>query len=311
MINNCMLIDYNSKHPEILDFVKYHKNGKPFLKKYKIKCARCERITTTSLSLFLNRYDANVETLCRSCSKKTEKNLAIYRKNISKLHGKPYIELYGEKKATEMKNRLRVFAKNHPSEKFKNCGRHQKGKRHSNFGKSWEELMGAEKSSERKIKASHRNSGNMNNMYGKPTPKKAGNGICGWYKNWFFRSLLELSFMINYIEKYKKLWESAESKKYRISYIDYKNSQRTYRPDFIIDGTTLVEIKPFKLLSTPLNMLKQEAGKIFCDKNGLLYKTFSEKDFNRLNWNDLKNLLENKQIILLKKHQEAYILKNI
>ena len=45
-------------------------------------------------------------------------------------------------------------------------------------------------------------SGKKNPMYGKPTPIGSGNGWSGWYKGWYFRSLLELSYMINVIERF-------------------------------------------------------------------------------------------------------------
>ena len=34
-------------------------------------------------------------------------------------------------------------------------------------------------------------------MYGRFSPRGSGNGWSGWYKEWYFRSLLELSYMIN------------------------------------------------------------------------------------------------------------------
>jgi len=51
-------------------------------------------------------------------------------------------------------------------------------------------------------------------MYGKPAPIGSGNGWSGWYKGWYFRSLLELSFMINVIERFKMSWQNAETKKH-------------------------------------------------------------------------------------------------
>ncbi|MBR4316812.1 MAG: hypothetical protein IKP65_07630 [Alphaproteobacteria bacterium] len=42
---------------------------------------------------------------------------------------------------------------------------------------------------ELKKKYSEKSKGKNNPMYGKPAPKGSGNGVSGWYKGWFFRSL--------------------------------------------------------------------------------------------------------------------------
>lgn len=56
-------------------------------------------------------------------------------------------------------------------------------------------------------------------MYGKPPPKRTGNGISGWWKNKiYFRSLLELAFLIN-AEKTNLAIESAERKEYRFKIV--------------------------------------------------------------------------------------------
>ena len=81
-------------------------------------------------------------------------------------------------------------------------------------------------------------------MYGKPAPIGSGNGWSGWYKGWYFRSLLELSFMINVIERFNMPWISAENQTYKISYVDTNLKQRNYYADFIIDNKYIVECKP-------------------------------------------------------------------
>ena len=140
----------------------------------------------------------------------------------------------------------------------------------SNKGKTFEEIYGKEKAAELKEKLSERFSGENNPMFGKPSPKGSGNGWSGWYKNFYFRSLLELSFLIREQRELK----SAESIK--IPYIDFDGTARTYHPDFICENT-LIEIKPKKLLGTATNKLKFEAGKKFCENNDFQFKILTGK----------------------------------
>jgi hypothetical protein len=115
------------------------------------------------------------------------------------------------------------------------------------------------------------NSGENNSMYGKPSPKNSGNGICGWYKGWFFRSLLELSYVVSVIERFNLDWENGESEKYKISY-EIDGTKRNYFPDFVIGGKYMVECKPKKLWEIKINKIKFKFAKEFCNKNGLIFK---------------------------------------
>ncbi len=115
-------------------------------------------------------------------------------------------------------------------------------------------------------------SGKNNPMYGKPSPIGSGNGWQGWYKQWRFRSLLELSFVVNIMERFNFKWKSAESIDYRISYIDYDGKDRTYVADFIVEDTWLVEVKPIAFHNSTLVKIKKDAADNFCKSNGLIYK---------------------------------------
>lgn len=131
------------------------------------------------------------------------------------------------------------------------------------------------------------NRGDKNNMYGKPAPLNSGNGICGWYKDWFFRSLLELSYMINVIERYNLNWESGECEKFKINYtIDGTN--KNYFPDFVLNDKYIIECKPKPLWYTKINMVKFEFAKIFCEKNNYIFKI---RDVKRIEKNELLDLI--------------------
>lgn len=152
-------------------------------------------------------------------------------------------------------------------------------------------------------KQSENNSGERNSMYGKPTPIGSGNGWSGWYKGWYFRSLLELSYMIKIIERFNFKWESAEQRKYTIKYHDYKGTERTYRADFILNNKYMVDCKPKKLQLAVNNLLKKKAAVAFCEKNNLVFKY---SDIPRLSDMDFKKLKEENKLKFIPKYEELF-----
>jgi hypothetical protein len=88
------------------------------------------------------------------------------------------------------------------------------------------------------------------------------NHICGWYYGMYFRSSLELSFLVNNSDKN---FETCEKNKYRIIY-EKNNDKKIYYPDFT-DGEFIYEIKPSKLLLYKDNDIKINKGfEIYGDK---------------------------------------------
>jgi len=93
-------------------------------------------------------------------------------------------------------------------------------------------------------------------------------GYVGRYKNFLFRSLMELSFIVDN-ERFHKI-ESAEQShmiKYR-----FDNKIRKYYPDFILDGKIIVEIKPKQYISDRKVRRKCKTIRKYCEKNGLEFK---------------------------------------
>lgn len=168
----------------------------------------------------------------------------------------------------------------------------------------WVEKYGIEIANQRmieyKTKQSLSHSGSKNSMYGKPTPKKAGNGWQGWYNGHFFRSLRELGYI--YYELDLKLidWKSAEN--IRIPYVSYTGNNRTYSPDFLV-GNKLIEIKPERLIESPLIRLKTEAAIKYCEDNNLEFEII---DYRVINIQDLDRLIEDGKVILTDKTKEKY-----
>jgi hypothetical protein len=140
--------------------------------------------------------------------------------------------------------------------------------------KWWVQKYGVEEADRRmaklKTKQSANSSGRNNSMYGKPSPSGSGNGWKGWYKGWFFRSLRELSYVINVLEKNNSSWKTAEAASLKIPYIDPNGTERTYVADFLV-GNTLIEVKPRRLLASRIVQAKASAARIFCEARGMTY----------------------------------------
>lgn len=166
--------------------------------------------------------------------------------------------------------------------------------------KKYGETIANQKLFEFKKKQSFNNSGEKNSMYGKPPPKNSGNGICGWYNGWFFRSLLELSYMIFVIERFNMKWESGECEKYNIKYTE-NGITKTYFPDFVIDEKYIIECKPYKLRLTSKNIIKFEFAKKYCEKNNYVFKV---RDIPKLKKNELIFLIDSGLVQLTNKWKD-------
>lgn len=211
-----------------------------------------------------------------------------YLKNLYK--DKSWEQVYGHDKAKIMKKRSSEsgkIAQNRPEVKLRNSIKQKI----------------VQNRPEVKLKRSLKFSGKNNPMYGKPSPIGSGNGWSGWYNNWYFRSLLELSYMINVIERFNFKWESAEKRKYRINYIDCNNKNKTHFADFIINNKYLIEIKPKNLFNTANNKLINEATIKYCDNNNLKFKIIEPI---KLSDKTLKEMVLNKKITLIDRYMVKF-----
>lgn len=189
----------------------------------------------------------------------------------------------------------------------KKVARH--GKDNGMFGKKvydvWIEKYGQEKADvlldELKEKLSKSSKGKNNAMYGKPAPTGSGNGWSGWYKEWYFRSLKELSYMINVIEKNNWDWKAAECEELTIKYLSHDGTDRTYKADFLVENKWLIEVKPMKLMNSPTNKKKKEAAIKFCENIGIEYKMV---DIEGIKNEQLIELVESGEVKLLKKYED-------
>jgi hypothetical protein len=257
---------------------------------FKRKCSKCECEIT-----YKNKYNMlNAEkkqSKCKSCGLKEVMTEDVKKRMSERFKGEKnpmygkFGELnpfFGKKHSDETKKKMvvgRDYSVYKTDEFRQKISKLVKGKGNPMYGKSiyevWVKKYGKNiaetKMSKFKKLQSKLNSGENNSMYGKPSPKNSGNGICGWYKGWFFRSLLELSYVVSVIERFNLDWENGESEKYKISY-EIDGAKRNYFPDFVIGGKYMVECKPKKLWEIKINKIKFKFAKEFCNKNGLIFK---------------------------------------
>jgi hypothetical protein len=260
---------------------------------YTKSCPNCRKPQIYKYKKFLLKA-LEKNQLCRSCG-----NKGISRnKGISKGAGsKNYF--YGSHRIGKLNP---FYGKHHSLSSINKISQKNKGKRSWLTGKTFEEAYGIERAKEIKQKNKNQrylydiwvekygreeadimwsdrlyrlslaSSGSNNPMYGKPSPIKSGNGWSGWYKGIYFRSLLELSYIINVIEAENLNAKSAESKELAIKYIDFCGVERNYFADFLIDEHILIECKPKNLIFSKSVQLKIVAAVIFCKNNNLEYK---------------------------------------
>jgi len=280
-------------------------------------CPSCNReLTHTNKK---NRNDAVKKgRLCSSCAAKIVQNdpahkrkQAEYRRKAYKGDNNPF---YGKKHTIETIEKIQKNrdASSFKTQKFKDkMSKVTSGKNNPMCGRNyydvWVDKYGKEEANNKmnklKKEKSLQTSGKNNPMYGKPSPQGSGNGWSGWYKGWFFRSIKELSYMINIIEAKKLKWRTAETNDLAVRYINYDGSERTYRADFLVEEKELIEVKPIKLFNTPNNLLKKKAAISFCRKNGYNYKIV---DVKLLDVKKMKNLYGRGEIKFTKKYEEKY-----
>lgn len=279
-----------------------------------ICCDQCQKKYNISFLAQKSCFKKYKKDLCRGCQQKEQIRLGIRGKQYihagksfkEKYEGKTYEEIYGLEKSKSLKKikSIKSSGKNNPM-----YGRNDQCyglKKSTEFqkGKTLEKIYGIEKSNLIKEKISNNSSGKNNPMYGKPAPLGSGNGWSGWYRGWYFRSLRELSFMINVIERFNFQWECGEAKKYQIKYIDFSGEEKNYFPDFILNEKIMVEIKPKKIWNTDVVQRKKEAASVFCKKMGLRYKL--SDPIKLLEYNDIKTLLMEGKIQFIDRYKEKF-----
>lgn len=284
-------------------------------------CGECryKNITTLSCGLQRNCPECNKILIYKSQSNCNKSSNSLCRNCTKKKHTGAKNGFYGKKHSECTKNKIRITRKkigNGPwqtKEYRDKISKLTSGRNNPRFNKAnnydlWIQKYGKEEADRKlasmKMKKSISSKGKNNPMYGKTAPRGSGNGWKGWYKGWFFRSLKELSYMVNVIEKQGLKWKSAESKELTIPYVNWDGSERTYRADFLLEDKYLVEIKPSKLKNSVVVNLKKTAAEDFCLKKGLAYKI---EDCDLLPTKIIKNLRETGILKFTDRYESKFI----
>lgn len=177
------------------------------------------------------------------------------------------------------------------------------GSVHPSRGKTYEEIHGLDKAKIIKLKVARH--GKDNAQFGKPAYSGSGNGWSGWYKDNYFRSLLELSFIVNYLEKYSVEYVTAESYNFKIPYINYEGKQRNYFADFATSDS-LIEVKPKSAVNWHTNKFKFQAAEKWCTERGYKFKIFDNTMFDQLNTDQLIYMYKDSIIKWLPRYEAKF-----
>ena len=268
-------------------FVLYNK----YVNKYVRNCPECGKKIEFKTKETL-RVSVQKNALCISCRNRGKRNPC-------------YKKIYSIEKRKDIGEKSRNWILSHWDE---HCEKHKAFKNSRPAYDIWVEKYGKDiadkKRFEANIKRSNSESGSKNPMFGKPSPKGSGNGWSGWYKGWYFRSFLELSYMIKVIEKNNLHWESAEKKELAISYVDSSGKQRTYFADFLVDNCRLVECKPRRLIDgSKLVSDKTKAAKKFCKQHNLKFEILEPE---KLTYAEIKGLYDSGKIKFIERYEKKW-----
>jgi hypothetical protein len=288
--------------------LRYSLDGSKILliQKCVIECDCCATEYHLDYNKIINYQNIYFRDLCRKCRCKEITATGKLKGKPSKSKGKTYEELYGAELAKIKKQKVSDGAcrgeKNHMYRSGKWGGKNEKYNAHLAAwkGKKFEEIFGHEKAKEIRKKLSVKSSGKNNPMYGKPSPVGSGNGWSGWYKNIYFRSILELSYLKHLIDS-RISFENGEYKKYQIPYKAF-GVDRTYSPDFyLVETDEYIDVKPKKLVNSRSNKLKFEAAK---NKHGDKFRILTEDEIVRLETPDIIKLLLSGDLKFIKRYEE-------
>lgn len=269
-----------------------------------INCKECGKIIN-----FTRRYsyssalkNSKNPGVCSSCVKKGEKN-PFFGKKHTKESMEKMIETSNN---SEKRKQHYEKIKSEEYRKFlSDWMRENSPMKGKSYYSVWVEKYGVEIADEMNRECAKKKArrGEDNYWYGKTPPYGSGNGWSGWYKGWYFRSLLELSYMINVIEKYDIKWKNGESSEYRMTY-EYQGKTSNYVPDFILEDKYMIECKPKNLWGSDKVDAKRLTAEIFCRERGLIYKI---REVPRVTDDEVYELYINGIITWTERYEEKFL----
>lgn len=254
---------------------------------FKRKCPECGNYIFYTNKYNL-KYASESNSLCSKCRMSGENNPFFGKKHskktIKKMQNRD-TSYTQTKKFREMSSRRAKKLFENPEER-KKLSIYNRG-------------LSKQKINKWKKKLSKANSGSNNPMFGKPSPKGSGNGWSGWYNGFYFRSILELSYLKYLIDNGIK-FRTAETHEFKVEYKDWNGIKRNYFPDFYLEDTQeIIEIKPIKLIKSKQNKSKFKAAK---RKFGNKFKIISEEI--RITDEEIKKLYDNNEVKFIERYEK-------
>ena len=260
-----------------------------------------------------------IDVICDVCLNNFLRAVASIKKS-RELHGKDICKRcvtvqYNKTRPMEVRKRAGAgFADKHKGKKLEEIvgidkartirvtlTNQRMGEKNHNFGGvhqrfpvrtgSFEEQFGKEKADLIKLKISLKTKGENNPMFGRPSPKGAGSGISGYYKDYYFRSLLELSCILMFEAERTEFMLCDGRKSFSFKY----DGNRTYFPDFYLPSRNeFIEVKPKRLCETP--QVKQKAQAVI--NSGFPFRFITENDICKISKLELTKLIDQNLVII-------------
>jgi len=273
---------------------------------YERICKNCGKTLTYTTQRAFDSANKK-DTTCRKCAPVKTLNLSNIRQcpscNKEIIHSCKYAARASHKKKLKCRD---CSNKNILTEQDKlKFSKRMSGTKNPMYGKKyydiWVQKFGEEEANKRllelKEKQSNNRCGDKNSMYGKPAPKGSGGGWSGWYNEFYFRSLLELSFILQN--------PKVQSAEHIVIEYSLNNKNGTYRPDFLL-GNKIIEVKPTRLLNTKLNKIKFEAGHLYAKSNNMIYEVVSPE---LVSWEEIYRLYDDGKLKFNKKWEQKFQLR--
>jgi hypothetical protein len=155
-------------------------------------------------------------------------------------------------------------------------------------GKKFEEIFGEVRAAQIRETFSKSKMGSKNSAFGK-VYRNSGRSVKGYYKEKFFRSLLELSYLLH-VESLGISVSTIEYECFSIPWVDDKGSQRTYKIDFFLpEYSVAVEIKQSFALQNRDNILKWSSAQDFFNKINVEFAVVTERDISKISFQEAQN----------------------
>lgn len=231
-------------------------------------------------------------SLCKSCGQSGDRNHQYGREYTEEEKEIKKRQLHSEETKLKQKEAMRRYRAEHPEE---NIQKRVLRKHGNNLEQYYEE---------KRLASIGKQAGENNPMYGKPSPQGSGNGWSGWYMGHFFRSLIELSYMVEFLSVTGVVWQSAETREFKIEYTDASGQIRNYFPDFFVNNKYLVEIKPKNLFRSESVKLKKDAAEKWCLENGYEYLLIEPK---KLSNDKIMELYNSGEIKFTDRYEEKFM----